>query len=101
MMMDEMTYSEARKILRGAGIDCRFDEILDIAAAVTRKNQTIQELREQNADLLAALRLCLPVMEAHCEASHLTDGFRPRINKNDHILSKIKAAIERGEKPHE
>ena len=47
-------------------------------------------------DLLAALRLCLPIMEAHTEASHLTDGFRPRINKNDRILTKVKAAIEKG-----
>ncbi len=48
-------------------------------------------------NLLAALQLCLPIMEAHTEASHLTDGFRPRVNKNDHILAKVKAAIEKGE----
>lgn len=52
-------------------------------------------------DLLAALRLCLPIMEAHTEASHLTDGFRPRINKNDHILAQVKKAIKREERRDE
>lgn len=62
-----------------------------------RSNGTMPELLEQNADLLSALRLCLPIIEAHTEASHLTDGFKPRVNKNDHILAKVKAAIEKGE----
>ena len=51
-------------------------------------------------DLLAALRLYLPVMEAYAEASHLTDGFRPRENKNDRILKRVKDAIERAEGRH-
>jgi len=53
----------------------------------------ISILRAQNADLLAALRLCLPIIEAEAMASHLTDGFRPRRNKNDDILDAVKKAI--------
>lgn len=45
--------------------------------------------------LLAALKLCLPVMEAHCEASRLTDGFKPKGNKNDRILKRVRDSIER------
>lgn len=56
-----------------------------------------EELQSQNADLLAALKLCLPVMEAHTEASHLTDGFRPRENANDRILRRVKDVIEKAE----
>lgn len=54
-------------------------------------------LHKSAPDLLTALRLCLPIMEAHTKASHLTDGFSPRVNKNDHVLAQVKAAIEKAE----
>jgi hypothetical protein len=59
--------------------------------------EIIKGLCKQNAALLFALRLCLPIMEAHTGASHLTDGFRPMRNKNDDILDRVKAAIKEGE----
>ena len=60
-------------------------------------HETIRELRERGAALLSALRLCLPIMEAHTGASHLTDGFRPMRNKNDDILDRVRKAIEEAE----
>ena len=62
-------------------------------------HEAIRERRTQNADLLAALRLCLPVMEAHTAASHLTDGFRPRENENDRILDRVREAISKAAIP--
>jgi len=59
--------------------------------------EIIKGLRKQNAALLAALKMCLPVMEVEAKASHLTDGFRPMRNKNDDILDRVKAAIKEGE----
>jgi hypothetical protein len=56
-------------------------------------HETIRELRSRNADLLSALRLCLPVMSAHTEASHLIEGFARRENRNDRILNLVKDAI--------
>lgn len=62
-------------------------------------HETIRELRAENADLLAALRLCLPIVTAHTQASHLTDGFRPRRNENDCLLDRVKGAISQAEMP--
>jgi predicted RNase H-like nuclease len=48
---------------------------------------------ERIKELLTALRLCLPIIEAEAKASHLMDGFRPRRNKNDDILDAVKKAL--------
>lgn len=45
-------------------------------------------------DLLAALLLCIPIMEAHTEASHLIEGFARKENEDDRVLAKIKATIK-------
>lgn len=59
--------------------------------------EVIDMIGDKEDDLLAALLLCLPIMEAHTEASHLTDGFKPRRNQNDDVLDKVKKAIEGAE----
>jgi len=56
-------------------------------------DDTIRELRAQKDNLLTALKLTLPILEAHTAASHLTGGFRPRRNKNDDILDRVKVVI--------
>lgn len=64
-------------------------------------NEKVTKQEEEKTTLLSALLLCLPIMEAHTEASHLTDGFRPRVNKNDRILKRIKDAISKADIPAE
>lgn len=49
-------------------------------------------------DLLAALRLCLPVMEVDAEMSHFLQGFARQENENDRVLARVKAAIEEVER---
>jgi len=66
--------------------------------AIEWYNEKVTRQETEKATLLAALRLCLPIMEAHTEASHLIDGFRPRRNPNDHILEQIKTAIKEADK---
>jgi hypothetical protein len=86
-------------------------EIEELRAKVADQESTLTQMRynieeqqkfidpiiQENTDILAALRLCLPVFEAHTEASHLTDGFRPRENENDRILARVKKVIESAE----
>lgn len=74
------------------------EENKKIIAEIRWYNEKVAKQETVISDLLSALRLCLPIMEAHTGASHLTDGFKPRINKNDRILAKVNAAIEKGEK---
>ena len=59
----------------------------------TSENGDTMTKDERIEELSTALRLCLPIIEAHTEASHLMDGFRPRRNKNDDILDAVKKAI--------
>lgn len=66
-------------------------------AALRWYNKKVATQEAVIATLLAALRLCLPVMEVEAKASHLTDGFRPMRNKNDDILDRVKKAIEEAE----
>jgi len=51
----------------------------------------------EKVDLLVALKLYLPILEGWVEASHLTDGFRPKGNKNDRILGLVRGVIEKME----
>jgi hypothetical protein len=49
--------------------------------------------RQRDA-LLAALRKWMPELRAHTQASHLTDGFRPRRNRYDDDLDQAVQAIQ-------
>jgi hypothetical protein len=69
----------------------------NLSAAVEWYNEKVAKQETEKADLLAALRLCLPIMVANTEASHLTDGFRQRENENDRILARVKKVIEEAE----
>ena len=71
------------------------EENKKLMTAIEWYNGKVARQEKERDDLLAALRLCLPVMEVHTEASHLTDGFRPMRNENDRILDRVKAAIEK------
>jgi hypothetical protein len=61
-------------------------------------HKTIRSLREQNAALLAALRLCLPVMEVEAKTSHFLQGFARRDTEVDRILARVNRVIGEAEK---
>ena len=57
-------------------------------------NRQAKRATKQRDDLLAALQLWMPAIRAHTQASHLTDGFRPRRNDNDDKLDQAVQAIQ-------
>ena len=44
--------------------------------------------------LLALLKMWMPVIEAHVEASHLTDGFKRKNNDWDSLLEATKVTMK-------
>jgi len=58
-------------------------------------NRLIEEaLQAENERMRELLSLCLPHVEASCEASHLTDGFKPKRNYYDEFLETLKDALK-------
>lgn len=61
-------------------------------AAIAARNP-IARLKAQRDHLANLLRQCKPVMVSHARASHLTEGFRPRLNRWDSLADEIQAAL--------
>ena len=56
--------------------------------------KAIGEAIDRAVELIDLLCEWMPVIEAHVEASHLTDGFRRKKNGYDALLEKTKAALK-------
>jgi len=50
---------------------------------------------ESHSALIGLLRRWMPVIEAHVEASHLTDGLKRKANEYDALLEQTKSEIEK------
>ena len=61
------------------------------------ETKIIMELQEHKDNLLAALKLCLPVLTVNAELSHFLQGFAMMETKEDRILKRVRDVIERAE----
>jgi len=75
------------------------EEVADYMAKYPRMhfNDALRVLRDKKRQdgLEVAIRLCIPIVEAHTEASHLTDGFRRKLNENDILMKMVLDAMKR------
>lgn len=72
----------------------RYNEWRRGADAPQPEPKAIGEAIDRAAVLIDLLYEWMPVIEAHVEASHLTDGFRRKKNQYDARLEKTKAALK-------
>ena len=63
----------------------------DIGEAIDKAIAVI----ESHSALIGLLRRWMPVIEAHVEASHLTDGLKRKANESDALLEQTKSEIEK------
>lgn len=64
---------------------------VEIDSADGVANAAIGEAAERLADLHHLLARCLPIVQAHCEAEHMLDGFGPRRPRaSDALLAHLR-----------
>lgn len=74
-------------------VDWEPETVYQAAKALIEAIKGAQRLQAQRDHLANLLRQCQPVMVSHARASHLTEGFRPRLNRWDSLADEINAAL--------
>lgn len=74
-------------------LDWEPEAVYQAAKTLVETFKSAVRLQAQRDHFANLLRQCKPVMVSHARASHLTEGFRPRLNRWDSLADEIQAAL--------